>query len=356
MSQIKSLVIVAFVTLVLLVLIESVSWYVLSSNDKALPFLIDLSRDQLNRHEHEADRFTALDPHLGYAHGDSDASVRSLDSSYTWTDGFVVYAGDLSDLARPVILTLGGSTTDGVNYGHSWPEELQKTINKRGQTATVINGGTGGYSTNQELIKLLRDGLTFLPDVVISYSGVNDRGKFSEMPHPMVHPYQRRIIEALTAKQRSVLLPNTIAVLKALGGDKSAQALRYTFGVESGGSQADQFRRNMELMHAVSQSQGASFYGFIQANAFFNSRHRTSVKKAKDEEKYVKPLLALYREISILPQSVPFLHDATGILEPYDGVYKDDGVHVTQEGDRVIAEYIYSIISDEIRGTIPDDG
>ena len=198
------------------------------------------------------------------------------------------------------------------------------------------------------MIKLLRDGLSFRPDVIISYSGVNDRGKYSEMPYPMVHPYQRKIIESLTATQQSPLLPNTVALLQGMGGGKAAKAIQFTYGVENDGSQADQFRRNMELMNAISLSQGASFYGFVQANAYYNSRHHLDLKKPKNAEKYVKPLLALYEEISELPGALPFLHDATQIFEQHEGVYKDDGIHVTQGGDRVIADYVYSVIKPEL--------
>jgi hypothetical protein len=69
-------------------------------------------------------------------------------------------------------------------------EELSKLLTADGYSGTIVNGGTGGYSSNQELIKLIRDGLEFKPDIVISYSGINDMGKYNELPYPMVHPYQ----------------------------------------------------------------------------------------------------------------------------------------------------------------------
>jgi lysophospholipase L1-like esterase len=349
-SRSRSLAILSAVTLLLFVLIESVSWCVLYSRGTPLPFFLNLSRNLKTYKERRPEKFTALDPHLGFAHGPSDRSVKELNSDYTWVDGFVIYANDPSNLSRPVILTLGGSTTDGLMYDHSWPEELQKVINERGLTATVVNGGTGGYSTNQELIKLLRDGLTFRPDVVISYSGVNDRGKYSEFPYPMVHPYQRETIEALTARQHSILLPNAVALLRSIGGGKSADVMDCSYGVESDASPSGQYKRNMELMNAVSQSQGARFHGFVQANAYYNSTHHLSLKKPKRAEKYVEPLLKVYEGIGRLPPSMPFLHDATGIFEQHDvDVYRDDGIHATQKGNRVIAEYIFGVIENDIR-------
>ena len=85
-----------------------------------------------------------------------------------------------------IIVTLGGSTTDGffTNYsgGKTWPYLLSKRCQKKiNKSCVVINGGVGSYSTNQEFLKLLIyfSELDIKPNHIISLSGVNEKPYFS---------------------------------------------------------------------------------------------------------------------------------------------------------------------------------
>ena len=78
---------------------------------------------------------------------------------------------------RNVILTLGGSTTDGRYYEKKqngdeyimWPHFLNKKCENRSD-CKIINGGHSGYNSRDERNKLIRSILTLkdLPKVVIS--------------------------------------------------------------------------------------------------------------------------------------------------------------------------------------------
>src|SRR6478609_2324566 len=72
--------------------------------------------------------YGVIDPHLGYTHSENESRIKNLNKEYKWVEGFLIYSNRVSDFERPVILTLGGSTTDGLFAGHSWPEELAKDI------------------------------------------------------------------------------------------------------------------------------------------------------------------------------------------------------------------------------------
>lgn len=346
MSNFKSILFLTVSTLILLIIIELVSYAVLLPVEKKLPFLLNTKKDAKVVHRRKPDEYVALDPHLGYAHHFSESKIRNLSRDYTWVDGFVIYRHSPDHLKKPIILTLGGSTTDGINYGHSWPEELQRILNSKGITATVINGGTGGYSTNQELIKLLRDGLSFDPDIVISYSGVNDRGEYSELPYPMIHSYQKEITQTLLNKTYPYLLPNTIAAIQNFSGLNKSQNLKSTYGVKTRLTLAGQYKRNIELMNAIATSQNAKFFGFLQPNAYFSSKHEALLKQKRGKT-YISNLVKLYTEITSSPMSLSYLHNATRIFEDHDGVYKDDGIHVTSKGDSIIANFVFETISKE---------
>lgn len=71
------------------------------------------------------------------------------------------------------IFILGGLTTDGALFPFkSWLQFLLDKIG--GKNVTIFNGGVVGYTSTQELIKLLRDVLFLKPDMVIVYDGFND--------------------------------------------------------------------------------------------------------------------------------------------------------------------------------------
>src|SRR5262249_17163111 len=99
-----------------------------------------------------AKQIYALDPHLGYAHDKNDPLIKKFGDKYSWVDGFAVYSKKaITRLEHPIILVMGGSTTDGLHSDHSWPEKLSKLLAQKGISGTVVNGATEGYSSNQEL-------------------------------------------------------------------------------------------------------------------------------------------------------------------------------------------------------------
>lgn len=116
----------------------------------------------------------ALDLNLGYTY--------MMDKRHP---GFQVLGMDKESDYR--IVLLGGSTTDGWLYEFkSWADFLyEKCI---GYHVTIFNGGISGYTSTQELVKLLRDGITLNPDMIILYDGVNDAwGNYRHKPYSFTY-------------------------------------------------------------------------------------------------------------------------------------------------------------------------
>jgi len=293
-------------------------------------------------------RFLSIDPHLGYARSDTERQVEKFRSRYPWYRGFAIYSNEPMDrLERPLVLTLGGSTTDPLNYTSSWPEELAILLEEQGISGTVVNGAVGGYSSNQELLKLIRDGIEFHPDLVISYSGVNDRGRYGSLPHPMVHSYQRELLGSLVQRGLPPVLPNTISLLSSLReGDEDR--IRYTLGLETKRTLGEWYARNLSLMNAVAQASGARFIGIVQPNAYVGSYEwaadfRDNGKSAK----YQAAIGSLYNEIENLPAQADYVYSAIDIFDGIEDVYLEDGIHNTEKGFGIIAEYVLELIRTE---------
>lgn len=91
--------------------------------------------------------------------------------------GHQVLPSDVDIIDRPKqqneirIFTVGGSTTF-----QPWPHLLAQVLNRRNGQGKVIaiNGGTGGYTSQENVIDLVTSGLSYQPDVVIAYLPVND--------------------------------------------------------------------------------------------------------------------------------------------------------------------------------------
>ncbi len=84
-----------------------------------------------------------------------------------------------ANLGRPVVkvLALGGSTTYGigVSNGDTWPVRLGEQL---GNHFEVINGGTPGYTTAENLIQTALTLQDLKPQIIIYFEGWNDARNF----------------------------------------------------------------------------------------------------------------------------------------------------------------------------------
>jgi lysophospholipase L1-like esterase len=304
-----------------------------------------LGRDQFR------EAYRTLDPHLAFTYGKNSEKLADLQKTKRWIDGFLVESNPQLGLRRPVVLALGGSTTDGVKFPDSWPEQLANILSDNNITATVINGGIGGYTTSQDLFKLIRDGFEFQPDIVIEYGGVNDGWIYSVQNHLMVHPYQENILKVATGQDMPRILPSTTTLAREYLPKPS---IDYSLGVSSKRTRAQTFKKNMEIMNAATASQGGQFYAVIQPFSFFQSRHANPNPQSVGFE-FIKGVTDLYREILFLPNTRDFIHDATQALEgTTEVVYQPDGVHLNSVGNRIIAEYMFNLIRGRLVQAAPN--
>lgn len=205
------------------------------------------------------------------------------------------------------ILTVGGSTSDSAIFQYnSWPEELHELFEKMGIDVTIYSGGMSGAYSMQELSKILRDTRVLNPDIIISFSGINDVGG-NFLP--------RGYVNGANGTSRSYI-------------EKPFE----------------NWLENEKLMKLAADKWNAKFYCFAQPKFYLNKKYiqymdfypRGFYEESIQWKNNVKAV-----------KGYPWFIDSTDILDEHPEVYFD-ACHVTTEGNRIIAEHIFEHIKNDI--------
>lgn len=181
---------------------------------------------------------------------------------------------------RPLVVCLGDSLT-----AHGYPQEMQKLLHVR-----VVNAGVGGNTSRQGLARLEKDVLKRKPDVVVFFFGTND----SRRDHP---------------------------------------------GAQVG---LEEYRTNVVTILERCQSIGAKvLLGVsppIVAEAYFQRHPETNYVAVGGFKTYVDKYRETVRSIG-KEKNVPVV-DLNVALQKYPNWVTEDGVHPTDEGNKIFAQLI----------------
>ncbi len=250
--------------------------------------------------------------------------------------GFEILGNNNSDDYK--IAILGGSTTDGTLFPFkSWPEFLLEKMDN--SKITIFNGGVVGYTSTQELVKLLRDILYLAPDMVIVYDGFNDIA-FEEGRNPFDFSDIHRAMEFVDENKSKIWL------------DIFAEnAAPYT-GISPS---EDKFRiwlNNIKRMKSICESEGIKFIAFHQPVLYSKSDLTKDEKgllwstwRINDCYKWAN----IFREkVKAVIAACDYIYDLSNIFDNETDVYMED-CHVYEKGNNIVADAIYSIVRDKIQ-------
>lgn len=270
-----------------------------------------------------------LDINLGYTYSFAETDPK--------LPGVTVFGNKDSKENSYVIITLGNSTSDSQAFiWKCWSEFLydrivdEKLINDG--NIVLYSAGVSAYRSSQELLKLERDMLNLRPNMVISFSGVNDIGR---MAYPFVQHYQCHIFDAI--------LPHQVS---DMNGSKTIPG--YSCGFERIGSNAENWVRHMRMMHAICKEYEIVFHSFLQPmlgakeNILSRSEKEIVLNYSDDILEKTIPFINEVRQM-IAKSKLDYIHDITDLFNECDDVYIDN-CHVTEEGNRMIADKICSTI------------
>jgi lysophospholipase L1-like esterase len=245
---------------------------------------------------------------------------------------------------RPSIVFMGDSCTEFGGYDRS----LESMIDEKhpNNDYTFVNVGVGGWSSYQGLQQLKRDVLPMRPRVITIYYGWNDHwssfgiedkaiGKFN-LEHPT--------FLLLLSRARVIQLVNRVLfTLKHRAHRNERKPERVSLS---------DFTSNLLQMIRVAREHGItpvlltapSSHRKGEEPAYLAFRwlndldelvplHQAYVQAVRDVASRERvPLIDLYGEFRRLPEG------------EWKELFRDDGIHLTKEGDRMIAEFIYEYL------------
>lgn len=273
----------------------------------------------------------------------------------------------VSDPTNPTILTIGGSTTDGffqhISAGDTYPYYLADFLAEDYQ---IMNGGVGGYSSLQELYKIIRDA----PRIdnlhtVISLNGINETpdyhgyNKTRKIEYPFLTFEQVQMNSQQTwIDQRQIsylpsLLPNLNSLIIYIGrnapveSEESSLTLSDPIVIDS----AERWLINVTRTHDVLQGQGVRYYVFLQPTMGLEGPQSSPEKDSTDErlftlltESYIEEIRILYSKLRRHCASLSYCFDISDQVPPTGNMYNDPRHH-NSNGNRVLAQLIASILT-----------
>ncbi len=254
------------------------------------------------------------------------------------------------------IAVLGGSTTDA-EYSPvpTWVDFLYEKCEK--YNVTIYNGGTDGYSSTMELLKMLRDILILNPDMIIVYDGVNDPAS-NYCGYPYNIGYLKRTLSFALAKQlQKGASCNDIALWgKSWNREAGQNDYPINLGCLDKRESFDIWLSNIEIMYAVAQSKGVSFFSFLQPMLLSKKEesltleekswiHAASIYMKEEVFEQKRKCRRLMKERHV-EDTHEYMYDLSYIFDDVD-VYFDE-CHVYEKGNHIIADKIWEIIKNHV--------
>lgn len=266
-------------------------------------------------------------------------------------DGYRLHTAGTTNAANAQALGFfGGSTVwgTGVDDNGTLPAQLDIITSQ----FTVTNYGERGYTSMQNLIDLMKlINQNKPPKTAIFFEGFNDIWVHcNEIVSPSLngHLEERHIQSALNrAEKKNYIFNNIIAPIMSLalevtGGQENAQSASCSNDPTRAEAVAELIIRNMEMGHDLVSSYGGTFYAFLQPHAYVGHPRIDHLDLASPDKLIQrKQFDAVYPLVQqkIKSRNIHWFFDISNAIDGNTYLLVDHA-HVTDEGNRIIAEAI----------------
>lgn len=255
----------------------------------------------------------------------------------TGMNGVEIYGCEHSDSYK--IVVLGGSTTDGRLFPFkSWPEIMYEKINSN--QLVIYNAGVSGYTSAQELIKMIRDVVLFKPDMIIVYDGYNDTSEINACPGKYFDFIYLK--KALDFAQEH-MSHNWDFISKDEDNEENVSTIPIIGNFEN-------WLMNIEMMHAIAVDRNIQFYSFLQP-MLSNKKNLTNkengilfeVENFHNLKKTSLMGKEFRNKIGSIIETHSYIYDLSDIFDNHQDVYMDI-CHVREGANEIIATEILNRI------------
>jgi len=272
------------------------------------------------------------------------------------------------------IWIFGGSTMWGAG-SPDWltiPSQLAAQYEKSGKPACVRNYGTSAWVNTQETIELMQElkRAPRKPDLVIFYDGVNDaftlyQSGLIDVPQnnnriksklesgdPMQtgwnHPRSNSALQFLLETKTFQSIARIAAKLRRIRNPSQPAFSRQLTGNQIQAQMNDAYLKNLDLIGAMGREYGFKSVFFWQPVLLVGNKRQSS-----EEENILHLTLATnegmqetFRQMYALAQAEKRqnFYDISDVLDHRDDTIYIDFAHLGPEGNRLVAERMYSIL------------
>jgi hypothetical protein len=245
----------------------------------------------------------------------------------------------------PRVLALGGyTTTEQARNGLSWADGLYGLFRKDGVGVQILNGDTDGFSSAQELMMFIRDGILLKPRLAICLSGFYNfayslgflkkrHREYADIlrEHPFTTPIQLEFYKEITARM-------------GLGNDKMH------YGEPNSMPAWELWLFHTDIMHCLCEEFGIRHMVFLQPCAFSGGYAADRDEEASlsaeyslspgELENFRAGFQSMYAGAAEGAKTRDYIVDLSGLYS--SGAYSD-ACHIKAERSGELAEAIYRV-------------
>ncbi len=297
------------------------------------------------------------------------------------------FRGDLPDPeddSEYTIILLGGSAAfNGEPLENSIAKKVERNLRDMGlEKVRVYNWGVTSYNSGQELAALLYHGIDLDPEMVIVYDGANELQQYFYDPRPgYPHAFasNEKAIKYFSNETNNLDIPDLFLLsvrrlesMKFLTERVFRRVIDYQFtGISQLRAEVgygtdewkerivDNYVRNIEKMSMISEAADFRLAVFMQPLVHFKRPlvgAEIHMVSTLDFQEFVNDT---YPEMSLGIKSLSWeypknrYYDFSSLLSGHDAQIFWDYIHITHEGNEIvaenIAERIYPLIEEDLR-------
>ena len=310
--------------------------------------------------------FNVLDPVLGYASNSafspSETEIKqnffaTPDRIKTLGNGFVTFENRSEP--KPIkIVILGESTSDPYLFNGNWPWSLHEILEQKKISHVIYNGAVSGYTSSQQLYKLIRDVLYLdNPDIIIAFNGLTDVPATGDVVegHVGVHVYQKFLFDVLSGNppegREPRFLPNSQFGIKQIFSKVLFQNRSFVqYGVGNVNALGT-FVNNIKIMNAVCETKNISFFHFLgqieqSPKQKDLTMYQSKIFQYSDEN--VASVHEFFKKSEQLLKSEKYSVSLYNVLPADEPLFVDIG-HLNPTGSKIIAEKIFQNLEPVIK-------